>query len=184
MYGLPKVNYKTVQNKTSLALNVEVISCSSFLRKFVPLLKIKNMPIQFFTEKTDFKLTQKQVIKNWIKQIIISETKRVGEVSYIFCNDEYLQEINEIYLHHTSLTDIITFDYTEGKMISGDIFISVERVKENAAKFNVAFENELLRVLAHGVLHLMGYKDKKTDEKKQMREMEEKSIALFFELEK
>ena len=110
---------------------------------------------------------------------IKSEDKELGEINYIFCDDEYLLKINQDYLKHDYLTDIITFDYVSGKNISGDLYISIDRVKENAEDFNVSFENELKRVMVHGVLHLMGYSDKSETATAEMRAKEEEKIKLF-----
>jgi len=118
-------------------------------------------------------------LKNWIKFIISSEGKLTGDITYVFCDDVYLGEMNEKYLHHHTLTDIITFDYSEKNKISGDICISVERVRENAGKFEIAPEAELGRVMAHGILHLLGYKDKSTDEKAVMRNKEDYYLRSY-----
>lgn len=132
-----------------------------------------------FNYESDFTLDNEEVYASWIETIIGSENKLLGEISYIFCDDEYLHAINMQYLNHDTLTDIISFDYTEGNIISGDIFISVERVQDNANDFNVSFEEELKRVLAHGVLHYCGYKDKTDSEALLMRTKEEEKIKLF-----
>ncbi|WP_172915919.1 rRNA maturation RNase YbeY [Capnocytophaga canimorsus] len=133
-----------------------------------------------FNYETEFELPEQEtVFQTWIEKIIASEEKELGELNYIFCDDNYLHQINVQYLDHDTLTDIITFDYTEEQIISGDIFISVERVADNAKDFNVDFQTELLRVMAHGVLHLCGYKDKSDAESKQMRSKEEEKMRLF-----
>ncbi|GIM51114.1 rRNA maturation RNase YbeY [Capnocytophaga cynodegmi] len=133
-----------------------------------------------FNYETEFELPEQEtVFQAWIEKIIASEEKELGELNYIFCDDNYLHQINVQYLDHDTLTDIITFDYTEEQTISGDIFISVERVADNAQDFNVDFQTELLRVMAHGVLHLCGYKDKSDAESKQMRSKEEEKMGLF-----
>lgn len=132
-----------------------------------------------FHSENDFQLKQKLLHKNWLKSLAATENFKIGDINYIFCDDEYLLNINLQYLQHDTLTDIITFDYVEGKLLSGDIYISTDRVKENASIFGVSFENEMLRVLAHGVLHLMGYKDKTDSDAQQMRKMEEFAIQLF-----
>lgn len=103
----------------------------------------------------------------------------VGEINYIFCTDVYLHEINVKYLEHDTLTDIISFDYTENQVVSGDIFISIERVKENASEFSVAFDVELLRVMAHGILHYCGFKDKSEADEVLMRQKEDEKIKMF-----
>ncbi|GIJ97179.1 endoribonuclease YbeY [Capnocytophaga stomatis] len=133
-----------------------------------------------FNYETEFELPEQEaVFQSWIEKIIISEEKELGELNYIFCDDAYLHQINVQYLDHDTLTDIITFDYTEEETISGDIFISVERVADNAQDFKVDFQTELLRVMAHGVLHLCGYKDKTDAESQQMRNKEEEKMGLF-----
>ncbi|MDO5637301.1 MAG: rRNA maturation RNase YbeY [Myroides sp.] len=135
--------------------------------------------ISFFTE-TKFVLPfKKNSFKKWVKEIALSEGKKVGDINYIFCDDDYLHNINMQYLQHDTLTDIITFDYTEGKTLNSDIYISVERVSENATQFNAVFTDELLRVMAHGVLHLCGYKDKSPEQSKLMREKENEKIKMF-----
>ena len=132
-----------------------------------------------FNYETGFELHGEELYQDWLSRIIISEDKKEGEISYIFCDDEYLLQINIQYLDHDTLTDIISFDYTMGNEISGDIFISVERVKDNAAEFNVSFDEELKRVMAHGILHYCGYKDKTEQDEIAMRQKEEEKIALF-----
>jgi probable rRNA maturation factor len=132
-----------------------------------------------FNYETDFELQNESRYSNWLSQVIASEARREGEVNYIFCDDEYLLQMNVQYLDHDTLTDIISFDYTVGKEISGDIFISVERVKENAVDYNVSFDEELLRVMVHGMLHYCGYKDKTEEEEQLMRLKEDEKINLF-----
>jgi probable rRNA maturation factor len=132
-----------------------------------------------FNYESDFSLEHEEVYASWIETIVESENKILGEISYIFCDDEYLHSVNMQYLNHDTLTDIISFDYTEGDIISGDIFVSIERVEDNAKDFNVSFEEELKRVLAHGVLHYCGYKDKSDEDALLMRSKEEEKINLF-----
>lgn len=132
-----------------------------------------------FNYETAFELENEARHEEWLSAVIESEDKTEGEINYIFCDDEYLLQKNIEFLNHDTLTDIISFDYTMGSLISGDIFISVERVKENAADYNVPFEEELRRVMAHGILHYCGYKDKTDDDERLMREKEEEKIALF-----
>jgi rRNA maturation RNase YbeY len=132
-----------------------------------------------FNYETDFTLDNEESIAAWLANVITSENKKEGEINYIFCDDEYLHKINLEYLNHDTLTDIISFDYTMGNEISGDVFVSVERVKDNAKDFNVAFDEELKRVLVHGVLHYCGYKDKGEAEELLMRSKEDEKIALF-----
>jgi probable rRNA maturation factor len=132
-----------------------------------------------FNYETDFSLDDEARYSGWISEVIASEKKKEGEISYIFCDDEYLHKINVEYLSHDDLTDIISFDYSVGNELHGDIFISVERVKENATDFGVSFEEELKRVMAHGVLHYAGYKDKTDDDASLMRTKEEDKIKMF-----
>jgi rRNA maturation RNase YbeY len=132
-----------------------------------------------FNYESDFILEQEPVYASWIETIVLSENKTLGEISYIFCDDAYLHNINMQYLKHDTLTDIISFDYTEGDVLSGDIFVSIERVKDNAIDFKVAFDEELKRVLAHGVLHYCGYKDKTDTEAALMRAKENEKIKMF-----
>jgi probable rRNA maturation factor len=132
-----------------------------------------------FNYENDFLLEDESIYQDWISRIILSENKTEGEINYIFCNDEYLININNEYLNHDTYTDIISFDYSVGDLIQGDIFVSTERVAENAIEFNVPFENEIKRVLSHGVLHYCGYKDKSEKDVKVMRQKEDEKIALF-----
>lgn len=132
-----------------------------------------------FNYETEFTLENEEAIATWLTNVITSENKKEGEINYIFCDDEYLHKINLEYLNHDTLTDIISFDYTMGNELSGDIFVSVERVKDNAKDFNIVFEEELKRVLVHGVLHYCGYKDKGEAEELLMRSKEDEKIALF-----
>ncbi|MGJ8660271.1 MAG: rRNA maturation RNase YbeY [Cellulophaga fucicola] len=132
-----------------------------------------------FHYETEFSLKDNTKYIDWINRIIASEEHLVGDINYIFCDDAYLLNINQQYLDHDTYTDIITFDYTDGKVISSDIYISVERVKENAVDFKVDYDVEMLRVMAHGLLHLAGYKDKSTEEAALMRSKEEEKIKLF-----
>lgn len=125
-----------------------------------------------FNYETDFSLKSEVDISKWILSVISSEGYKLEEINYVFCDDDYLHKLNVEFLNHDTLTDIISFDYSVGKIIQGDIFISVERVKENANDFKVSFVEELNRVLVHGVLHYCGYKDKTKDEAKVMRNME------------
>ena len=132
-----------------------------------------------FNYENDFELNNEEQFSNWISSVIVSEDKKEGEINYIFCDDEYLLGLNEQYLNHDTLTDIISFDYSVGKELHGDIFISTERVLENAAEFKVTFEEELKRVMVHGVLHYCGYKDKSEKDKREMRLKEDEKIKLF-----
>ena len=125
--------------------------------------------INFFAEEIDFKLKNKKGLRNWIGQTIIAENHFLKEINFVFCPDAYILKINQDYLQHDTYTDIITFDNSEKeKKIAGDIFISVERVSENAATFQIPFLEELHRVMIHGTMHLLGYKDKSLLEKKLM----------------
>ena len=133
--------------------------------------------IDFFSETT-FNLQNPEKVASWISAIISNENHEEGELSYIFCDDEYLHKLNVEFLKHDTLTDIISFDNSLGNQINGDIFISVERVKENASKFNTTFENELHRVIIHGVLHYCGYKDKTKKDTDLMRVKENKALSL------
>ncbi len=135
--------------------------------------------ISFQNLSISFKLKEKTKIKLWIKTIIDKEKHTLGTINYMFCSDDELLEINIKHLNHNTLTDIITFDYTENKKISSDIFISVDRVLENAKKFEVTFEEELHRVMIHGVLHLCGYKDKTKPDAEIMRKKENWALKLF-----
>jgi len=135
--------------------------------------------IIFHQEDISFRLKNIKKIKSWIEKSVALERGIVGDLNYIFCSDTYLHKINLEYLKHDTLTDIITFDYSEKKQISGDIFISIDRIKENALKFNQSTDIELNRVLIHGVLHLLGYKDKTPKEKETMRAKEDFYLTLL-----
>jgi rRNA maturation RNase YbeY len=132
-----------------------------------------------FNYEIDFALENEITYSGWISNVISSEIKTEGEISYIFCDDEYLLELNNQYLSHDTLTDVISFDYSIGNELHGDIFISIERVRENALYFNVSFEEELKRVMIHGVLHYCGYKDKTEIDQKLMRQKEEEKMQMF-----
>jgi|SRR6185503_1051183 len=130
--------------------------------------------INFFEEDISYKLKNKSQVRRWITETIVAEGPRLKELNYIFCSDVYLLQINQQYLSHDTYTDIITFDNSEEEgSIVGDIFISIDRIRENAAKFEVAERDELHRVMVHGALHLLGYGDKKPAEKKRMTEKED-----------
>lgn len=132
-----------------------------------------------FNYELDFNLDDETVYADWLSNVISSEIKNEGEINYIFCDDDYLLEINQQYLDHDTLTDIISFDYSIGNELHGDIFISIERVRENAKDYSVSFEEELKRVMVHGVLHYCGYKDKSEQDEKVMREKEEEKMKMF-----
>lgn len=139
------------------------------------------MAIYFFSEEINFELKEKLNRKRWLKNIATKAGFNIRELNYVFCSDEYLYQINLEYLNHETYTDIITFDNSEKEFdLSGDIFISIDRVNENAKTHNQEIETELSRVLAHGLLHLMGYKDKTKEESTLMRQKEEESISLYF----
>ncbi|MCF8256443.1 MAG: rRNA maturation RNase YbeY [Flavobacteriales bacterium] len=135
--------------------------------------------MDFFSEDTEFLPDQQEKLSQWIVKVIESEGKTPGAVSFIFCSDEYLLKMNIDHLQHDYYTDIITFDYCEGPVISGDLFISVDRVRENAADLSIAFEEELHRVMVHGVLHLLGHGDKTEPEQKAIRAREDGCLALL-----
>lgn len=133
--------------------------------------KRQNM-ISYYSEGIDFTLKGKAFNNRWLKLVAESEIRRIGDISIIFCSDSYILDVNMKYLQHDYFTDIITFDYCEGDRISGDLFISIDSVRENAIQYGAAFEEELNRVMVHGILHLIGYDDHKKDDKKVMREKE------------
>ena len=137
------------------------------------------MAIFFSTENIDFELADEPKVKKWILAVVGAQGKRVGNLNYLFCDDSYLINVNLTYLNHDTYTDIITFDYVEGSVVSGDILISVERVRENATLFNSSFEQELRRVIIHGVLHLLGQADKSDEDAAEMRRKEESALALW-----
>ena len=135
--------------------------------------------INFSTVEIKFDLKKKLKLRSWIKSIATAEGKSVGDITYVFCSDEYLGNMNEKYLKHHTLTDIITFDSSEKNSLAGDICISIERVKENAQSYGASFNEELGRVMAHGILHLAGYKDKSAMEKQLMREKENFYLSSY-----
>lgn len=140
------------------------------------------MSIRFSVQSSNFELPKTEKVKEWVTEVVNRRQKRVGNISYLFCDDEYLLGVNQQYLNHDTYTDIITFDYVAGGLISGDIMISVERVKENALKFKVPFGQELHRVIIHGVLHLLGQGDKTDAEAAEMRSQEEDALSLLNEM--
>ena len=133
--------------------------------------------IQFFYENLPESVNTDYTA--WLKDIILSEEKKLGEINYIFCDDEYLLKVNQDYLQHDYYTDIITFDYVKGKTISGEIFVSLQRISDNASTLSKNYEEELRRVLAHGILHLCGYKDKTEEEELLMRSKEDFYLAQY-----
>lgn len=132
-----------------------------------------------FNYETDFQLDNETQFSDWISRVILSESKKEGDINYIFCDDEYILEINKQYLDHDYYTDIISFDYSVGNELNGDIFVSVERVKENATDFNATFDDELKRVIIHGILHYCGYKDKSEEDEALMRSKEDEKTKMF-----
>ena len=130
-------------------------------------------------EGLEFRLKERKAIATWIKKVIKQEGKKCGELLYFFCSDKYLLSINKAFLKHNTYTDIVTFDYSEAGTIAGEIYISIDRVKENAAIYKQPFNKELKRVLIHGVLHLCGYADKTEGLKKKMRQKEDQALSLF-----
>ncbi|WP_396602598.1 rRNA maturation RNase YbeY [Algibacter sp. R77976] len=134
-----------------------------------------------YNYETDFKLDSEEQISKWIADTISSENHKHDEINYVFCDDEYLHKLNVEFLDHDTLTDIISFDYSIGKIVQGDIFISVERVADNAKDFGTSFNDELNRVIIHGILHYCGYKDKTDDDAKLMREKENHYLSQLTE---
>ena len=131
--------------------------------------------IEFYSE-TDFKIENPKSLSHWISETILQENHQPGDLTYVFCDDAYLHKLNVQFLNHDTLTDIISFDNSLGKQIHGEIYISIERVKENASTYRVAFLEELHRVIIHGVLHFCGYKDKSKQEQETMTRMENKAL--------
>ncbi|MEI6488495.1 MAG: rRNA maturation RNase YbeY [Bacteroidota bacterium] len=138
--------------------------------------------IHFHTEDIKFAFKNKTEIKQWITSVAKGKKRKVGDLGFVFCSDDFLLRLNKEYLNHDTLTDIITFDYSKDDNqlpISGDIYISIDRVRENAIKFNKSFENELHRVIIHGTLHLLGYADKTKAAKLEMTEQEDRALNLL-----
>jgi len=136
--------------------------------------------ITFFNEDIDFQLKNKAKLKTWIQQAVLSELPECkrSKISYIFCSDEFLLKMNQQYLQHDYFTDVITFDYSETETVSGDIFISIDRIGENAATFGKSVEDELHRVMIHGVLHLLGYEDASDTQRAEMQTKEDEKLKL------
>jgi rRNA maturation RNase YbeY len=132
-----------------------------------------------FNYELDFQLNNESGYQDWLSSFIIDKDYLVGDIEFIFCDDNYLIDINKQYLNHDTFTDIITFDYSIGRLISGDLFISIDRIIDNAKTYNTSFDDELLRVMSHGVFHLMGYKDKELADIIVIRDLENKAIELF-----
>lgn len=133
--------------------------------------------VSYFFEDTNFKFNRRRLTSQWLKFTAESEIKRIGQVNIIFCSDNYILDINQKYLQHDYFTDIITFDYCEGKTLSGDLFISVDTVRENAIFYGTEFDDELNRVIVHGLLHLIGYDDHSVEDQKTMRSKEDYYLA-------
>ncbi len=139
---------------------------------------MSRLQISYFSEETTFVLKEKAHVREWIKNTISNEGFRCGALNFIFCTDEYLLTINKQYLDHDTYTDIVTFDSSEVEdLIEGDIFISIDRVRENALKYSKTERDELHRVIIHGVLHLLGYKDKSDEDEKKMRSKEDEYLS-------
>lgn len=141
------------------------------------------LPISFFNEDLSFHLPHKTRIRHWIKKVIQEESdKKLIQINFIFCSDSYLLQLNQQYLQHDTLTDIITFDHAgQSEQLESDIYISIDRVNENSQHFDVPFFEELKRVMIHGILHLLGYKDKTEDQQQKMREKENQCLNLYEE---
>ena len=135
--------------------------------------------VRYYYQDTEFAFKPKLITKQWLKTVAGSEMKKLGDISIIFCSDNYILDTNIKYLQHDYFTDIITFDYCEGSTISGELIICPSVVNSNSKDFNTTFENELHRVIIHGVLHLLGYKDSTTEEQSEMRSQENKALLLF-----
>lgn len=134
-----------------------------------------------FNSITDFELENQEHLKEWIERIILTEGFELGHILYVFCDDEYLHKLNLEFLNHDTLTDVITFDYNMGKEVNSEIFISIDRVAFNAADFDVSFNDELHRVMIHGVFHLCGYGDESAEEEKIMRSKEDLALSILLE---
>jgi rRNA maturation RNase YbeY len=140
------------------------------------------MAFTFQNLEIKFVLRQKSQLKQWLEQVVINEKKRVGSINFLFATDEFVLDQNKRFLKHNTYTDIITFHNNEGACLNGDILISIDRVKENAATLEIPFQEELRRVMVHGVLHLCGYKDKSPEDRKKMRAKENKALDLYLRL--
>lgn len=138
--------------------------------------------VHYFNQDISFRFPEKRLTSRWLKAVAEAEGKRIGDISIIFCSDNYLLEVNKKYLKHDFFTDIITFDYCEGNTLSGDLFISIDSVRANSAFYETEFHVELLRVIVHGLLHLMGYDDHSDEDITQMRAKENASLRLRQEL--
>lgn len=138
------------------------------------------MPINYQCQDIKFVLKEKRKVSKWINDVIKLHQKKLGNVSYIFCSNQYILELNQQYLNHNYFTDIITFDYCSDNKVEGDIFISVDTVLDNSHRFKTNFNDELLRVIIHGVLHLVGFSDKTAKQQKQMRVLEDEALSIFY----
>lgn len=134
--------------------------------------------IEFHSENISFELDKKPAIISWLSYAIENEQMELGEITYVFCSDDYLHKINLEHLDHDTLTDIITFDFNEENIVNGDLFISIDRIKDNAKQFDVSFDDELHRVMVHGVMHLCGFKDKTSEDQKVMSSKEDFYLNL------
>ena len=137
------------------------------------------MTVRFFCDEVSFILKKKRKIKSWLKEVASEENKIIGYLNYIFVSEKKIRELNKTYLNHDYCTDIITFDYSTDERISGEMYISIDTVKENAIFYHTDFKDELLRVILHGALHLLGYKDNTDDERQRIRKIEDKYIVRF-----
>lgn len=138
--------------------------------------------IRFLNERTNLPAIHQQLTRSWIRRVTALHSKQAGDISFLFCDDEKILEVNRKYLDHDYYTDIITFDYSAGSIVSGDLYISIDTVTTNAMKYNVAFEEELHRVMIHGVLHLCGYHDGSPEQRLQMTQFENEALQLFTEI--
>jgi len=145
-------------------------------RRFSRLMNVKSMAITFHAEGVDFPTIDNNKVTNWIRLVAKEYGKRTGEITYLFCNDEKILAVNQQFLGHDYYTDIITFDYSEDDCLSGDIFVSIDTVRSNAELYRVSFQEELHRVVIHGILHLCGIKDESEKEEKAMREAENRAL--------
>ena len=134
--------------------------------------------ISYFFEDTAFQFKKKTINNKWLRLVAESEIRRIGQINIIFCSDNYILDVNQQYLQHDYFTDIITFDYCEGDRLSGDLFISVDTVKENSVEYGTEFEDELNRVIVHGLLHLIGYDDHSDEDIAMMRKKEDYYLSL------
>ncbi len=141
------------------------------------------MPISYYAEDVKMPSLKKRTVSKWINTVADTYDKEIGEISYMFCSDDKILEVNNQYLQHDYYTDIITFDYSEDDVIAGDIFISLDTVKSNSEKYGTDFETELFRIIIHGILHLCGINDKSPDERKHMTECEDAALDLLNQID-